>query len=84
MLGADDLESDADRAANRSRGIPDLGIGDGSIIQRAIIDKDCRIGRNVRIVNEGGIRDADGDNFYIRDGIVVIPNSAVLAEGTVI
>jgi glucose-1-phosphate adenylyltransferase len=84
MLGADELEADAERAANRSRGIPDLGIGDGSVIQRAIIDKDCRIGRNVRIVNERGMRDADGENYYIRDGIVVIPNSATLAEGTVI
>ena len=63
MLGADEQETDAERAANRTRGVPDLGIGDGSIIQRAILDKDCRIGRNVRIVNERGVQDADGENY---------------------
>ena len=84
MLGADDLETDADRAANRTRGIPDLGVGDGSIIHRAILDKDCRIGRNVRIVNDGEVRDADGDNYFIRDGIVVVANGAAIADGTII
>ena len=49
--GADRFENDAERADNRRRGLPDFGIGDGSVIRRAIIDKDCRIGRGVRIVN---------------------------------
>jgi glucose-1-phosphate adenylyltransferase len=84
MLGADQLEAAGDRAANKARGVPDLGVGDSSIIHRAILDKDCRIGRDVRILNEQGVRDADGENYFIRDGVVVIPNSAVLADGTVI
>ncbi len=84
MLGADELETASDRAANRERNFPDLGVGAGSIVTRAILDKDCRIGRNVRIVNEQGVQHADGDNYFIRDGIVVIPNSAVVADGTVI
>ena len=84
MLGADDLETDADRRRQSQRGVPDLGVGDGSIIHRAILDKDCRIGRNVRIVNEGDVRDADGDNYFIRDGIVVVANGAAIADGTVI
>jgi glucose-1-phosphate adenylyltransferase len=84
MLGADELEAENERAANRSRGLPDLGVGEGSIIQRGILDKDCRIGRNVRIVNEHLMQDADGENYFIRDGIVVIPKSAVVADGTVI
>ena len=52
---------------------PDLGVGEGAVIERAILDKDCRIGRNVRIVNRRGVRDDEGDNYVIRDGIVVIP-----------
>src|SRR5262249_37609213 len=63
MLGADGLETDADRAANRGRGVPDLGVGAGSVIQRAILDKDCRVGRGVRIVNERGLANADGANY---------------------
>jgi glucose-1-phosphate adenylyltransferase len=82
--GADRFENDEERAANRRRGLPDFGIGDGSVISRAIIDKDCRIGRDVRIVNEGGVQDAETELYVIRDGIVVIPNGTVVPDGTVI
>jgi glucose-1-phosphate adenylyltransferase len=82
--GADRFETDAERAANRQRGLPDLGIGDGTVIERAILDKDCRIGRNVRLVNSRGVEEAEGDNYVIRDGIVVIPKASVVPDGTVI
>jgi glucose-1-phosphate adenylyltransferase len=82
--GADRFENDEERAANHARGQPDFGIGDGCVIQRAIIDKDCRIGRGVRIVNAAGVRDAESDLYVIRDGIVVIPNGTVVPDGTVI
>jgi glucose-1-phosphate adenylyltransferase len=84
IIGADRFETDADRAANRKRGVPDFTVGDGSIIEHAILDKDCRIGRNVRIVNAQKRQHAEGDNYVIRDGIVVIPNGAVVPDGTVI
>ena len=84
MIGADRFETDAERAANRTRGIPDLVVGDDVVIERAILDKDCRIGRNVRIVNRRGVQDDEGDNFVIRDGIVVIPRGTVVPDGTVI
>jgi glucose-1-phosphate adenylyltransferase len=84
MLGADSLETERDRAANRANGIPDLGVGAHSVIQRAILDKDCRIGQNVRILNEHGLQNVDAANYYIRDGVVVIPNGAVIADGTAI
>jgi glucose-1-phosphate adenylyltransferase len=80
--GADRTETDIERAANRRRALPDLGVGDGSVIERAILDRDCRIGRGVRIVNRRSVQNEDGDNFVIRDGIVVISNGAVLADGT--
>jgi glucose-1-phosphate adenylyltransferase len=84
ILGADRFETDAERDDNRRRGVPDFGIGDGTVIERAILDRDCRIGRDVRIVNPRQLTRAEGDNYVIRDGIVVIPNGAVVADGTVI
>jgi glucose-1-phosphate adenylyltransferase len=65
-------------------GQPRMGNGDGSAIERAILDKNCRLRRNVRIVNEANVRRADGDGYCIRDGIVVIEKDAVIAPGTVI
>ena len=84
MIGADRFETDAERAANRARGLPDLGIGANSVIERAILDKDTRIGRNVRILNKDKVEEAEGENYAIRDGIVVIPRGAVVPDGTVI
>jgi glucose-1-phosphate adenylyltransferase len=84
VLGADRYETDEDRAANRAQGRPDLLVGDGAVIERAILDKECRIGRNAKIINRGGARDAEGENYVIRDGIVCIPRGTVIADGTVI
>ncbi len=84
IIGADRFETDADRAANRTKGLPDLVVGDGCVIERAILDKDCRIGRHVKIINQKGVENADADNFVIRDGIVAIPRGAVIPDGTVI
>jgi glucose-1-phosphate adenylyltransferase len=84
VIGADRYETDTERQSNRERGLPDLGVGDGSVIERAILDKDCRVGRNVRIVNRRGIQNDDGERYVIRDGIVVIPKATAVPDGTVI
>ena len=84
LIGADRYETPAEREENRRRGLPDIGVGDGSVIERAIVDKDCRIGRGVRIVNSQQVQEADGEHYVIRDGIVVIPKGAVIPPGTVI
>ncbi len=84
MIGAGHFETEKEKASARARGLPDVGVGDGSVIERAILDKNCRIGRGVRVVNRAGVQEADGDNYAIRDGIVVIPKGAVLPDGTVI
>jgi glucose-1-phosphate adenylyltransferase len=84
LIGGDDFETAAQQEENRRLNRPDVGIGDGSIIHRAIIDKDCRIGREVRIVNRGNVQNAEGDYHVIRDGIVVIPNGMTIPDGAVI
>ncbi len=84
IVGADRFETDAERAANRAHGVPDFTVGDGSVVERAILDKDCRVGRDVRLLNAKGVQDAEGSNYVIRDGIVVVPRGAVVPDGTVI
>jgi len=61
-----------------------IGIGHNCIIKRAIIDKNARIGDNVRIINEKGFANFDAENYSIRDGIVVIPKNTTIPDGTVI
>ena len=65
-------------------GAPTMGIGHGSWIERTIVDKNARIGDDVRISPEGKPDLLDGPNFYVRDGIVIIPKNAVIMSGTVI
>jgi len=65
-------------------GDPPVGIGEGCEISNAIIDKNARIGRGVRICNELGVQEADGDGWAIRDGIVVVEKNGVVPDGTVI
>jgi glucose-1-phosphate adenylyltransferase len=65
-------------------GIPNVGIGKGSIVRKAIIDKNAHIGRNTRLVNEAGIQDLDGEGYYIRDGIVIVPKNGVIPDDTVV
>ena len=52
---------------------PGLGLGRNVILDRVIIDKNARIGDDVRLVNEQNLDSADGDNYYIRSGIIVVP-----------
>jgi glucose-1-phosphate adenylyltransferase len=61
-----------------------LGIGAGAVIENAILDKDVRIGAGARIINAKGLREGEGENYAIRDGIVVVPKGAVIPEGAVI
>ena len=70
--------------ATIARGIPPVGIGIEVDIENAIIDKNARIGSNVRIINEAGIKEKDGDGYFIREGIVIVPKNGVILDGTVI
>ena len=64
--------------------MPHMSIGHGTKIERAIIDKNVHIGEGVTITSKLGAPDSDGPNYYIRDGIVIIPKNAVIAPGTTI
>jgi glucose-1-phosphate adenylyltransferase len=79
IMGADYYET-PDRPA--PAGAPPIGIGQGAWIERAIVDKNARIGDSVRITPEGKPSHLDGPNFHVRDGIVVIPKNAVIMSGT--
>ena len=63
-----------------------MGIGEGSVIRRAIIDKNARIGRNVQIVNKDNVQEAEreSDGYYIRSGVVVVLKNATIPDNTVI
>jgi len=84
ILGADYYESleEIDRA--QAQGLPPLGIGQEAVIERAIVDKNARVGRGVRILNAEGVQEKDGVGYYIRDGIVIVPKGGVIPDGAVI
>ena len=84
LMGADYYENEADRAENKRLGRPDIGIGEGTVIEGAIIDKNARIGRNVRIRHLADRPESETDNWVARDGLVVIPKNAAIADETVI
>ena len=86
MMGADHYQTFDEMRSDLSKGMPRVGIGEGTIIKRAIIDKNARIGTNARLLNEAGVVEADGPGgaYFIRDGIIIVPKSALIADGTVI
>jgi glucose-1-phosphate adenylyltransferase len=82
IMGADEYETPAQVAQRRATGQPTLGICDGSSIEQAIVDKNVRIGRNVRIANPQNLENTDEDGgVMIRDGIVCIDKGAMLQDG---
>jgi glucose-1-phosphate adenylyltransferase len=78
VMGADYYETDPSSDRNR---YPSIGIGRNCVIDRAIIDKNARIADGVVITPEGKPADFDGGNYFIRDGIVVVPKNAVIPAG---
>jgi glucose-1-phosphate adenylyltransferase len=80
LLGADFYEAD-DMAPARGDN-PPLGIGRDVVLDKVIVDKNARIGDGARLTNEAGVRDADGDGYFIRDGIIVVPKDGVIKAGT--
>jgi glucose-1-phosphate adenylyltransferase len=84
MMGSDEHERLEDLAENEKRGIPGIGIGAYSVIERCIIDKGARIGKNVKIINKNNATDAEHQDWAIREGIVIIKKGVIIPDGTVI
>lgn len=86
IMGADFYEPFAERQSGWQNGRIPVGIGAGTTIRQAIVDKNARIGRNVQIVNKERVEEAEREEegFYIRSGIVVVLKNATIADETVI
>jgi len=84
VMGADFFESREELVRNREAGIPAIGIGPDSEVRNAIIDKNARIGRGVKLVNRAGASAASAESYAIVNGIIVVPKNAVIPDGTVI
>jgi glucose-1-phosphate adenylyltransferase len=83
-MGCDYYETIDEIERDISSGIPHLGVGKNCLIKKAILDKNVRIGDNVKIVNEKDTDNYDGPNYSIRDGIVIVGKNAIIPSGTVI
>jgi glucose-1-phosphate adenylyltransferase len=85
IMGIDSYQTPKQIESDQRAKRPQIGIGAGTRIENAIIDKNPRIGRDVAILNEAGISDSEEHPHYvIRDKIVVIPKFTILQDGTVI
>ncbi len=79
LLGADFYEYGPPPAHQ-----PGLGLGRNVVVDRVIIDKNARIGDDARLVNEHNLDSADGEGFYIRSGIIVVPKGGIIRPGTTV
>jgi glucose-1-phosphate adenylyltransferase len=86
VMGNDFFESSEERAVLRERGGTPVGVGRGTTVKRAILDKNVRIGSDVTIVNKDRLEEADRPEhgFYIRNGIVVVVKNATIPDGMVV
>lgn len=86
MQGADYYQGEEpiDTTSVPTGPVPPLGIGEGAVLEQVIVDKNARIGRGVVITPKGDVADFEGPNYWVRDGITVIPKGAVIPDGTVI
>jgi glucose-1-phosphate adenylyltransferase len=86
VMGADFYQTFEEMSSDMRKNMPRVGIGEGSIVRRAIIDKNARIGKNAKLLNEAGVTEVDGPggSYFIRDSIIIVPKSAVIPDGTVV
>ncbi|MGV6832317.1 MAG: glucose-1-phosphate adenylyltransferase [bacterium] len=82
MMGSDYYESLEDIESDNIKVL--MGIGERCFIKNAIVDKNCRIGDDVRINGGPHLEDAETDNYFIKDGIVVVKKGATIPSGSVI
>ncbi|MEO0065864.1 MAG: hypothetical protein RI983_1190 [Bacteroidota bacterium] len=84
IMGNDYYETIEEMELNTSKGLPKIGIGERCYIKDAIIDKNCRIGNDVRINGGSHLPNTDHPLYTVKDGIVVVKKTAILPDGFVI
>ncbi|MBC7627555.1 glucose-1-phosphate adenylyltransferase [Ferruginibacter sp.] len=84
IMGNDYYQTIKEITDNQQKGIPQCGIGDRCYIKNTIVDKNCRIGNDVRINGGSHLQDSDHELYTVKDGIVVVKKRAVLPDGFVI
>lgn len=86
LMGADTYQSDAERASDLALGTPPVGIGADTVVRHAVIDKNVRIGRAVKIINKDHVLNVEreSEGYWIRNGIVIIIKGTTIPDGTVI
>ncbi|HWJ89620.1 MAG TPA: glucose-1-phosphate adenylyltransferase [Flavisolibacter sp.] len=81
LMGNDYYETLADIAADQQHGLPQLGVGNRCQISNAIVDKNCRIGDDVRIVGGNHLEDGDTPLYAVKEGIIVLKKGAIIPNG---
>lgn len=84
IMGNDYYETIEEMELNTSKGLPKIGIGERCYIKDAVIDKNCRIGNDVRINGGSHLPNTDHPLYTVKDGIVVVKKTAILPDGFVI
>ncbi len=84
IMGNDYYETLLELENNTNKGVPKIGIGDRSYIRNTIVDKNCRIGNDVRINGGDHLANTDHSLYAIKDGIVVLKKGAIIPDGYVI
>ena len=82
IMGADYYEKLRDIKDNRRDNLNDIGIDENTIIKNAIIDKNSRIGKNCKIINKDNKETYDGDKYFIRNFIIIIPKNSIIEDNT--
>jgi len=83
-MGADFFEEEQVLGSRQhsDKNVPSLGIGKFCVIEKAIIDKNARIGDEVMIKRKSNAKDVEGKHYVVRDGITIIPKGAVIPSET--
>jgi len=86
VMGSDFYESLDEMRRDIEQRRPHFGIGPNTVIRKAIVDKNVRIGRDVQLINRAGVDtlDSEDGSYYIRDGIVIVPKNSLIPDGTVV
>jgi glucose-1-phosphate adenylyltransferase len=84
LMGCDFYETAEDMELNIKLSRPNMGIGEGTLIESALIDKNARIGKNVHIRFIPDRPDSDNGSWFVRDGLVIVPKDATIGDNTII